>query len=473
MILPDLAAGCSMADMAAIAQVEDCWDAADRRPASRTSTVPVTYMNSSAAIKAFTGRHGGTICTSSNAQHRARLGVRAGRRRDGTARCCSCPTSTSAATPPCASSASRSTTASSATRTSPDGGLTAEQLRDGTDDPVARALLGARPVLRRGRRGRRAARSPASRCIVHPECQLRGRRAGRRGRLDREDHPDHRRPRRPARPGSSAPSSTSCGGSREQFPEQQIAFLEKNVCYCSTMNRIDLPHLVWALESLVEGRVVNPIRVDPRWPLRRGCARPDARAARHDPQGLTVDDTPARRLSRAAARPRRARKTASATQTFSNSPRCSDSLAPWARVSGSSTPVTMIDGVREARREVGDERDRATDAHVDRLGAPRVGERRARLVVDGAVGVGGEAGAVLLELDGDAARPTGRGPRGASRTRLERHQRVLGRCEADRDLGGGLGGQGVRRLVDRRRVDADRRDRGLVPEPRRGSSRSR
>ena len=47
-----------------------------------------------------------------------------------------------------------------------------------------------------------------------------------------------------------------------QFPEQRIAFLEKNVCYCSTMNRIDLPHLVWALESLVDGRVVNAIRVD-------------------------------------------------------------------------------------------------------------------------------------------------------------------------------------------------------------------
>jgi quinolinate synthase len=47
------------------------------------------------------------------------------------------------------------------------------------------------------------------------------------------------------------------------FPEQRIAFLEKNVCYCSTMNRIDLPHLVWALESLVAGRVVNRIEVDP------------------------------------------------------------------------------------------------------------------------------------------------------------------------------------------------------------------
>ena len=47
------------------------------------------------------------------------------------------------------------------------------------------------------------------------------------------------------------------------FPEQSIAFLEKNVCYCSTMNRIDLPHLVWTLENLVDGRVVNPIHVDP------------------------------------------------------------------------------------------------------------------------------------------------------------------------------------------------------------------
>src|SRR6478752_7166808 len=66
-ILPDLAAGCSMADMAAIAQVEDCWEQlAVAGVAART--VPVTYMNSSAAIKAFTGRHGGTICTSSNAR---------------------------------------------------------------------------------------------------------------------------------------------------------------------------------------------------------------------------------------------------------------------------------------------------------------------------------------------------------------------------------------------------------------------
>jgi quinolinate synthetase A subunit len=66
-ILPDLAAGCSMADMAAIDQVEDCWDDLVEAGVAE-ATVPVTYMNSSAAIKAFTGRHGGTICTSSNAK---------------------------------------------------------------------------------------------------------------------------------------------------------------------------------------------------------------------------------------------------------------------------------------------------------------------------------------------------------------------------------------------------------------------
>src|SRR5437763_13989358 len=66
-VLPDLAAGCSMADMASFAQVEACWDVLTDAGVAEL-TVPVTYMNSSAAIKAFTGRHGGTVCTSSNAK---------------------------------------------------------------------------------------------------------------------------------------------------------------------------------------------------------------------------------------------------------------------------------------------------------------------------------------------------------------------------------------------------------------------
>src|SRR3954471_21899708 len=66
-VLPDLAAGCSMADMASFDQVEECWDVLTDAGIADT-TIPVTYMNSSAAIKSFTGRNGGVICTSSNAQ---------------------------------------------------------------------------------------------------------------------------------------------------------------------------------------------------------------------------------------------------------------------------------------------------------------------------------------------------------------------------------------------------------------------
>ena len=260
-ILPDLAAGCSMADMAAIAQVEDCWEQLAAAGVAE-QTIPVTYMNSSAAIKAFTGRHGGTICTSSNARTALDWAFeQVGGVGRHAARCSSCPTSTSAATPPCASSACRSTTASSGTRTAPNGGLTREQLEN------------ARMILWRGHcsvHGRfsvdavEAARReiPGVKVIVHPECQYEV--------VERADEVGSTE--KIIQTIAAAPAGTSWVVGTElnlvrrlaqQFPEQRIAFLEKNVCYCSTMNRIDLPHLVWALESLVEGRVVNPIRVDP------------------------------------------------------------------------------------------------------------------------------------------------------------------------------------------------------------------
>ncbi len=114
-VLPDLAAGCSMADMAAIDQVEECWDELAEAGVADV-TVPVTYMNSSAAIKAFTGRNGGTVCTSSNA--RTALTWALDRAGPG-ARCSSCPTSTSAGTPTPGTSVVLSRTASSGTRTAP------------------------------------------------------------------------------------------------------------------------------------------------------------------------------------------------------------------------------------------------------------------------------------------------------------------------------------------------------------------
>ena len=94
-ILPDLNAGCSMADMAEISQVEDCWESLERMGLGEDTITPLTYMNSTAAIKAFCGERGGLVCTSSNARGGVRLGICASGRRSS-----SCPISISAATPP-------------------------------------------------------------------------------------------------------------------------------------------------------------------------------------------------------------------------------------------------------------------------------------------------------------------------------------------------------------------------------------
>ena len=125
-ILPDLAAGCSMADMAALGQVEDAWDAlADAGVAD--VVVPVTYMNSSADIKAFCGRHGGVVCTSSNAERGPGVGLRAEARRQGAvpARPAPRPQHRGAARWAC-----RLDDCVVWDPHKPDGGLTAEQLRD-------------------------------------------------------------------------------------------------------------------------------------------------------------------------------------------------------------------------------------------------------------------------------------------------------------------------------------------------------
>ena len=263
-ILPDLAAGCSMADMAAISQVEDCWDDLVEAGVAE-DVVPVTYMNSSAAIKAFTGRHGGTICTSSNAKTALTWAMdKAGAGRDGAGKVLGkvlfLPDQ----------HLGRNTWVRDLGGSLADcvvwdphkerGGLTVDQLRS------------ARMVLWRGHcsvHGRfsveavEAARReiPGVRVIVHPECQNEV--------VELADEVGSTE--RIIKTIAAAPAGTSWVVGTElnlvrrlarEFPEQRIAFLEKNVCYCSTMNRIDLPHLVWALESLVDGRVVNPIRVD-------------------------------------------------------------------------------------------------------------------------------------------------------------------------------------------------------------------
>jgi len=249
--------------MAAIAQVEDAWDELLDVFGEGIADVvrPVTYMNSSAAIKAFTGRHGGTICTSSNAKTALRWAFDQTGGVDGAGKVLFLPDQ----------HLGRNTAVRELGMSlddcvlwdphKPHGGVTPEQLRS------ARMILWRGHCSVHGRFSVEAVEQarreiPGVKVIVHPECQFEvcalADEIGSTEKIIKTI--------------AAAPDGTSwvvgtelnlVNRLRQQFPAKRIAFLEKNVCYCTTMNRIDLPHLVWALESLVQGRVVNPIHVDP------------------------------------------------------------------------------------------------------------------------------------------------------------------------------------------------------------------
>jgi quinolinate synthase len=254
-LLPDLAAGCSMADMATFDQVEQCWE--DLQAAGiAEGTVPVSYMNSSAAIKAFTGEHGGTICTSSNAKKALTWAFEQGSKvlflpdqhlgRNTAVRELGLSLDDCVVYDP----------------RRPGGGLTAEQLRD------------APMILWRGHcsvHGRFTAESvrdvrervPGVTVLVHPECRHEVVEAA-----DLVGSTEMIIKTLEAAPAGSAWAiGTELNLVRRlaaEHPDKSVVFLDKAVCFCSTMNRIDLPHLVWTLESLVDGRVVNQISVEPR-----------------------------------------------------------------------------------------------------------------------------------------------------------------------------------------------------------------
>jgi quinolinate synthase len=252
-VLPDLAAGCSMADMAALGQVEDCWDAmADAGVADEV--VPVSYMNSSAEIKAFTGRHGGTICTSSNAAVSLRWAFEKGSKvlflpdqhlgRNTAVRDLGLALDDCIVWDP----------------HKPGGGVTGQQLRD------AKVILWRGHCSVHGRFSLESvrdvrARIPGVQVLVHPEC--------RHDVVTAADHvgsTEHIiRMLDAAEPGSAWAIGTELNLVKrlaDRHADKRVVFRDRTVCFCSTMNRIDLPHLVWALESLVEGRVVNRIVVE-------------------------------------------------------------------------------------------------------------------------------------------------------------------------------------------------------------------
>ena len=258
-ILPDLAAGCSMADMADIAQVEQAWQVMADAGITDT-TIPITYMNSTAAIKAFTGRNHGAVCTSSNAKQSLTWAFEQGDRvfflpdqhlgRNTAVRDLGLHLDDCVVYDP----------------HKPGGGLTTEQLR------AAKVILWRGHCSVHGRFTADAvdearARIPDVNVLVHPECTY--------DVVEKADLVGSTEfiitTITNADPGSAWVIGTELNLVRRlalQHPNKSISFLDRSVCFCSTMNRIDLPHLHRSLQQLAEGTVENQIVVDPevtRW----------------------------------------------------------------------------------------------------------------------------------------------------------------------------------------------------------------
>ncbi|MET9800773.1 quinolinate synthase NadA [Streptomyces sp. NPDC006368] len=254
-VLPDLAAGCSMADMATAEQVAECWDVLAEAGIAEV-TVPVSYMNSSADIKAFTGKHGGTICTSSNAKRALDWAFEQGEKvlflpdqhlgRNTAVRDMGMSLDDCVLYNP----------------HKPNGGLTVEELR------AAKMILWRGHCSVHGRFSLDSVndvreRIPGVNVLVHPECRHEVVAAA--DYVGSTEYIINTLEAAPA--GSKWAIGTELNLVRRlanRFADEgkEIVFLDKTVCFCSTMNRIDLPHLVWTLESLAEGKLVNRIQVD-------------------------------------------------------------------------------------------------------------------------------------------------------------------------------------------------------------------
>lgn len=260
-ILPNLAAGCSMADMADIDSVEACWAeltalyGTEPDADGRVPVIPVTYMNSAAALKAFCGEHGGIVCTSSNAATVLAWAFERGQRvlffpdqhlGRNTAKAMGVPLERMPMWNP---------------RTSL-GGSDVATLQD------ARVILwhGFCSVHRRftvDQIDRARAQHPGVRVLVHPECPM--------AVVDAADGAGSTDYLVKAIAAATEPTTFAIGTEVNlvnrlagQYPQHTIFCLDPVVCPCSTMYRIHPGYLAWVLESLVDGRVVNRIQVDER-----------------------------------------------------------------------------------------------------------------------------------------------------------------------------------------------------------------
>lgn len=260
-VLPDMAAGCSMADMAAIRQVESAWDQlADVIDTS--DLTPVTYINSAASLKAFCGKHGGIVCTSSNAK--AVLDWSFAQRK----RVFFFPDQ------------------HLGRNTSLKMGITNELMpvwnphEEELGGNTASAIESSKVILWKGHCSvhqmfqaghvkQFREKIPGIKILVHPECPqevndiadisgstskiietVKNAPAGTKWAIGTELHLVNRL--------------------KQQHPEQEIHFLSPLVCMCATMYRIDLAHLCWSLENILRGTIVNTIKVKEdvsRWSL--------------------------------------------------------------------------------------------------------------------------------------------------------------------------------------------------------------
>jgi quinolinate synthase len=260
-VLPDLAAGCSLADMADIRQVENCWNQLSG-VIDTDDLMPITYVNSAASLKAFCGRHGGIVCTSANA--RAVLDWAFARRSRvlffpdqhlgrNTARAMDIPLAEMPLWDP---------------QQGELGGSTPETIRR------SRVILwngccSVHQAFLPEHVTRLREKYPGIKVMVHPECMMEvvdlADAMGSTGKIIRAVE-------------ESSPGTRWAIGTelhlvnrlRREHPEQEIHLLSVAACMCSTMFRIDLAHLCWAVENLAAGTPVNVIEVEPetaRWAL--------------------------------------------------------------------------------------------------------------------------------------------------------------------------------------------------------------
>ena len=294
-ILPDLGAGCSMADMANIDQTLDCWEQLQQTcPGQRI--VPVTYMNSSAAIKAFVGEQGGAVCTSSNCRNVLEWAMRGG------------PTSADGKKVKVLFFPDQHLGRNTAYAMGyPLDRMVVWDPRLDLGGNTSQALASSDLVLWKGHCSVHAlfrpehvdqvrTNYPEMKVIVHPECKWdvvqKADMAGSTAYIVKQIEA--------AAPGAQWAIGTEVhlvNRLRQQHPDQKIIVLSDCQCLCTTMYRIDLPHLCWVMENLLQGRIVNQIKVEPqtrKWALIalermlsiKGTGNP---LGKQQPVGTTVD----------------------------------------------------------------------------------------------------------------------------------------------------------------------------------------